>query len=119
MSWEYRVCSESVSIAGTLLERMGYELDSDEEYTYSIREVHYWEGDESKIYLISNEDVSPFGNSFDELQSCLELMDKALTKPVIDIDELVFYDPPEDERESIEFNPGDTSFPDDFEDGPI
>ena len=102
MSWEYRVCKEANSISGTLMERMGIiELDEDDRYSFSIREVHYWDSDENKIYLTSEEERAPYGSTLEELKNSVELMLKAFDKPVIDLDKLEYYNPTDEEINAI------------------
>ena len=113
MTWEYRVCKERHSSAAALLDL----VDEDERVGYTVRQVHYWNDDPEKIYLISAEEVAPYGSSKEEIEACLKLMLRAATKPIIDLDTLTFYEPTEEEQDDvIEFTPDSTSF---FDDGPI
>ena len=86
MSWEYRVIRKfHDGITG-----MGGHYY--EEETFGIHEVYYHEDDETKIYAVSEDPIAPHGLSLDELTKDYALMARALTKPVLDYEDIEFYD---------------------------
>ena len=73
--WDYRVVKHKIK----------------DEVCYGIREVFY--NDDKSIYAMTKEDMSPFGNDIDELQSDLVMMLHALTEPILVDGEIEFDDP--------------------------
>ena len=88
MSWEYRVCKTEVDCS---------DIDDDDRVWYSLRSVHYWNRDETKIYLTSVEPPAPHGTTLEELKSDIDMMAKAFNKPVIDLDTIEYYEPTDEE----------------------
>ncbi|RLC98987.1 MAG: hypothetical protein DRI65_17705 [Chloroflexota bacterium] len=98
MTWEYRVCREHYDDERIL---------DDERDGFTIREVHYWDDDETKIHVTTEREMAPFGLSLDQIKSCLEMMTKALDKPVIDLDTLEYYEPTDEEYDAYSDDDGD------------
>lgn len=73
MSWNYRLCKETYS-AGT----------QDEELGFTIREVYY--NDDGTISSYSENPISPYAHSPEEMKWVLEKMQESLNKEVVDLD---------------------------------
>ena len=77
MSWNYRLCKET------------YRKDcADEEVGYSIREAYY--NKNGGIWAITEHAIGVYGESVDDIKRCLEWMQSALEKEIIDLDVFVF-----------------------------
>ena len=70
MSWNFRVVRKDYSSDLTLLP------------TYQIHECYY--NDDQSVRCVSSHGIDPFGESYDELKECMQLMAGAFHKPVIE-----------------------------------
>ena len=71
--WNYRVIKKK---------NTGQFVDQTEEYSYGIHEVYYH--DDGSISSCTVDPMDPYGNTFDELKECMDMMSRALTEPVLD-----------------------------------
>lgn len=74
--WNYRVCKST------------YKGDGYEEVTYEIREAYY--NADGSIWAVTETAKGVFGDNIQEIKQCLEWMQLAVNKEVIDLDTLVF-----------------------------
>lgn len=72
MSWNYRVCKRKDKV--------------NKIKEYSIREVYY--DDDGQIEFYSEEAMSPYGSSLDELSDDLDMMKDALDKEIINLNKV-------------------------------
>lgn len=75
MSWEYRVVRQKIEIP--FLNTVENRLE--------IMEVYYYKNGNYRGY---GEASAPYGETTEEIQECLNLMQKALLKPIIDMSEI-------------------------------
>jgi hypothetical protein len=73
MTWNYRVCRETYN-KGTAHEEVGY----------TVREVYY--DKDGKITACTENAVSAYGESVEEIKSVLERMQLGINKEVVDVD---------------------------------
>lgn len=78
MTWNYRVVKRVIDRGEIFPE------DIRRETVYGIYEVYYDEND--KPSSITIEPVVPFGETHEELVSCMKLFTRALNAPVLDYD---------------------------------
>ena len=69
MSWNYRVVKQKIS---------------NNEVIHEIKEVYY---DKTDNIASFGDAPTPYGDTVEDIKQCLDLMYKALDKPVIDYDE--------------------------------
>jgi hypothetical protein len=83
MTWNYRLCKQ------TYKNEVGYD-----EVFYEIREAYYNKAGE--ICAVTERAQSVYGETIDGVKQCLEWMQVALQKDIIDLDTFVFakQDPP-------------------------
>jgi hypothetical protein len=93
MTWNYRV---------VFIPKSGDSLFDDDQFV--IREVYYNEDEEIEFW--SEEDSTPFGETFEELASDFDLMQEAFEKPILMLtqdedgeDKLVELDDEEEEED--------------------
>jgi len=75
--WNYRLC------------KITYQPGTEwEEVSYEIREAYY--NEDGSIWAITDTVVGVYGASVEETQKCIERMNLAYNKEVIDLDTFVF-----------------------------
>lgn len=75
MYWNYRIFK--------VLEDYG---DKHKSFSYSIHEVYY--DDDGTISAWTEREISPYGETFDEISKNIEMMASSLSKPVLFLDRL-------------------------------
>lgn len=85
--WNYRVIVDDINIFG--------------EKNYQIKEVYY--NDDNTINAISQNGISPYGNTKEELENDINLMLKALNLPILEESKIIFSSYDKIYNNSIEF----------------
>ncbi len=75
MHWNYRVVRKYTPEPGNF-----------EDYSYAIHEAHYKKN--GSVEAVTENDIAACGESVEDVKWHLDMMQKALTKPVIDYDTL-------------------------------
>ena len=87
MSWNYRVCKKRFVAFDPDLH------DLQDEFSYEIHEVYYADDhpdEDDHICFTSTDAIAVHGDSIKAIENCIDRMHDALTKPIIDLDTIIY-----------------------------